>query len=136
MIARTGFFVLCSVFKEHDPRELSHCGPARTRCTLGVRQPTNDFAGDNFGYRSNFRMWKPPQERRATLTSGSDQRNSAAQEARTCRYQGVDLPSAAQPPRGGPSKIAALCKECTSTTEDNRSFGTTAVRERWLTGSD
>ena len=88
MIARTGFFVLCSVFKEHDPRELSLCGPARTRCTLGVRQPANDFAGNNFDYRSSFRMWKPPQERRVTLTSGSDQRNSAAQEAHTCRNQG------------------------------------------------
>jgi len=53
-----------------------------------VRQPANNFAGNNFGYRSNFRMWKPPQERRATLASGSDQRNSAAQEAHTCRNQG------------------------------------------------
>ena len=136
MIARTGFFVLCSVFKEHDPRELSHCGPARTRCTLGVRQPTNDFAGNNFGYRNSFRMWEPPQERRATLTSGPDQRNSAAQEAHTCRNQGVDLPSAAQPPRGGLGKIAALCKKCTSAPEDVRNFRTTVVRSRRLTGID
>ena len=85
-----------------------------------VRQPANDFAGNNFGYRSNFRMWKPPQERRATLASGPDQRNSAAQEAHTCRNQGVDLPSAAMPPRGGPSKIAALCNQCTSTGHDAR----------------
>ena len=53
-----------------------------------VRQPANNFAGDNFDYRSSFRMWKPPQERRATLTSGPDQRNSAAQEAHTYRNQG------------------------------------------------
>jgi hypothetical protein len=101
-----------------------------------VRQPANNFAGDNFDYRSSFRMWKPPQERRATLTSGPDQRNSAAQEAHTYRNQGVDLPSAAQPPRGGPSKIAALGIQCTSTPGDERSVSTTSVRWLWSNGSD
>ena len=32
--------------------------------------------------------------------------------------RGVDLPSAAQPPRGGPSKIAAVGSDCTSVRHD------------------
>lgn len=71
VIARTGFFVLCSVFKEHDPRELGLEGPARTRSTrrCGSRRSVSpeDFFNFIFSFRGTFH-WE--------LASGAEEHSS------------------------------------------------------------
>jgi hypothetical protein len=98
VIARTGFFVLCSVFKEHDPRGRIPKA-ARTRCTRRCGNRQNQVPSGLLcilpGFRGTPRSGEPPQERRANLPGGYAPCKSGLQQELRCGGRGVAHPDPA-----------------------------------------
>lgn len=104
MIARTGFFVLCSVFKEHDPRELSQ-KTGQNSVHPEVRQPAKAISPETTwlpeqlpiveaasGAESHSSEWVRPTQLDSARSSHMPKSGGSTSPLRQCRSEVVRAP--------------------------------------------